>query len=324
MNAQEPTSRQQPFCGNKAQRHAGTKAQRENRAPSATPHPPSPPPSLRRFVAPSLSPSSPAFTLIELLVVIAIIAVLISVLLPSLRSARAAAERAVCASNLRQLVTAAHLYALDNANYLPPAHLNFITANLHRWHGTRATTADPFSPEGSPLARYIPNARLRACPAFEPAGAVGFERSAGGYGYNAAYLGSSTHTPQSASLASLPIDEFERRVVNVPARLAQVRRPAETIVFADTAIAAPALIEYSFLEPPLDPNGNAITSPSIHFRHRRYANLAHLDGHVSAETLGFTPPRNIYRARNALFNLGFPGRPDSAALPFDNSPYDRE
>lgn len=65
-----------------------------------------------------------AFTLIELLVVTTIIAVLIAILLPSLKQARAAAQRAYCASNTHQLHVAQTLYLADNFNLLFPYYWN--------------------------------------------------------------------------------------------------------------------------------------------------------------------------------------------------------
>ncbi len=62
-----------------------------------------------------------AFTLIELLVVISIIALLLSILMPSLQKVKAAGRNIVCRSNMKNIVTAAHLWSYDNEGWSMPA-----------------------------------------------------------------------------------------------------------------------------------------------------------------------------------------------------------
>jgi len=59
------------------------------------------------------------FTLIELLVVIAIIALLLAIVLPSLNAVKRRSKYVVCATNQRQIVQTARVYAMENKDLLP-------------------------------------------------------------------------------------------------------------------------------------------------------------------------------------------------------------
>jgi prepilin-type N-terminal cleavage/methylation domain-containing protein/prepilin-type processing-associated H-X9-DG protein len=69
------------------------------------------------------------FTLIELLVVIAIIAILAAILFPVFTSAKEAANKAKCMSNLKQLGMALRLYADSNDGSYPPTNHNAEAAS---------------------------------------------------------------------------------------------------------------------------------------------------------------------------------------------------
>lgn len=90
-----------------------------------------------------------AFTLVELLVVIAIIGVLVALLLPAVQAARAAARRAQCANNMRQIGLAIHQFADVHKGSFP-----------NMWHEQEITTSWIFA-----LAPHLENVDdIRLCP----------------------------------------------------------------------------------------------------------------------------------------------------------------
>lgn len=265
-----------------------------------------------------------AFTLVEALIVIGVVALLLGLLLPSLASSRRAAHASACLSNLRQLLIANDLYAADFADAYAPG-MPDRQANLTRWFGSRESTGVPFSGEGGPLSGYIGPGGVRVCPAFAPALArlseagAGFERGAGGYGYNTAFVGALRARAVSGEWALVSDRSGMPR-----SRFAD---PARTCAFADCALrdstspAPPGVIEYPFLEPRFWPEFPGLRpDPSAHFRHGTSrggagaANVAWLDGHVAPERMTFSHASGSYPGEPRDAGIGWFGAADDNSL----------
>lgn len=113
------------------------------------------------------------FNLIELLAVISIVVLLTAMLMPGLRAARGAAEKIVCASNLRNLGVAFHAYSSDFSERLPNSvHLTVNSSNMQemmalsagpdefgrvRWDGLGLLINPWNSYVGSPTVCFCPS-----------------------------------------------------------------------------------------------------------------------------------------------------------------------
>ncbi len=238
--------------------------------------------------------SNHGFTLVELLVVIVLIGGLSALAIQGIRASRTQAHKAVSAGNLRQLAAANLLYAVDHQTYCPT---DLDGGNLTFWHGARSSISAPFDPAKGLLAEYLGQSRqIGKCPQLErmiTASAFN-ENGAGGYGYNATYIGG---IPSEHLMANRP--------ANVP-------NPTRTLMFATTAFAvAGGLQEYATAEPLnwVDTNwrirGNL--QPSVHFRFNGRALIGWCDGHVSEERPNKNTSENGYGGDDQAEKIGFCG-----------------
>lgn len=95
------------------------------------------------------------FTLIELMIVIAIIAILAAILVPNFLKARAQGQLTACKSNLKNIGTAAEMYATDNGGRYPQQETDFTATDAGSGAGGGAYMKSiPMCPAAGDASNY--------------------------------------------------------------------------------------------------------------------------------------------------------------------------
>ena len=234
-----------------------------------------------------------SFTLIELLVVIAIIAILAAMLLPALNQARERGNAISCTDNLKQLGMSNLLYCSNNNGFFAPyaAFSGRATRpdTYSLWWGGTEDGGDTtkFNEDGY-LSPYLSNSKgVLLCKSGLPYVDLSPDGTGGSYGYNANGVGGIGYQLLSRGKSSTPTDKYGFSVKDT-----QVRKPSELIMFGDTVNAGGmgTVSELKAIDRIYGPDSYSY----IHFRHSGLANIAWVDGHVSAKRCSFAQTGGRY------------------------------
>lgn len=228
--------------------------------------------------------ASSGFSLLEMIVVVVILSILGSLAVSVMGSARNRADTLKSISNLRSLANANLLFTNENAGEYVPA----INENGVYWHGKLSEDGARVQSENGLLTEYM-SGPIPLCPLFanEVDKSRHGELTSGGYGYNAAYIGSQKN------------NEFRGEVSFA------VPEQGKTLMFTTTAdYTGNELDEYPYCEPFTRPQGRQPGTsspgwPSVHFRASGRALVAWCDGSVSAE-----PPTKFRKTKTLVTNDG--------------------
>ena len=207
------------------------------------------------------------FTLLELLVVLAGIGVLAGLSASAVGMARAAAQSAICQSNLRQIAQAATAYADAHRGEYPWGSKSVPGYSSWCWDFVTPAGGEP---EPGEIWDGCADRRVLGCPAYigksDNWNGAGFT----GYNYNCCYVGKVAGDPA---------------VRKTPRRMATIKDASRLALFGDGQYAGGA---NKFMRAPksskqYDASGKSLREAGTQgFRHRGRTNVVFADGHVES------------------------------------------
>lgn len=194
------------------------------------------------------------FTLIELLVVISIISILMIILLPSLKKARATAQRISCSGNIRQVGQLFFNYSDDSEGYLP-SYNNLNGPNNWYWQND---LIDQYLKAGGRAEDFD----IFRCPT-----------------NTVKFIGVKTNYGINSFLAHQVSNGW---VVNPAARLFKLKKPSQTGLSSENN-------EHGEITQYTNTGVNV-----IQFRHQNRANILYSDFHADPKQARHIPSYHVY------------------------------